>query len=36
MSGLDAIRETMRRDRVFDFMLDKTLPAVDVSHTVLL
>ncbi len=36
MSGLDAIRETIRRDRVFDFMLDKTLPAVDVSHTVLL
>ena len=36
MSGLDAIRETMRRDRVFDFMVDKTLPAVDVSHTVLL
>ena len=36
MSGLDAIRETMSRDRVFDFMLDKTLPAVDVSHTVLL
>ena len=36
MIGLDAIRETMRRDRVFDFMLDKTLPAVDVSHTVLL
>lgn len=36
MSGLDAIRETMRQDRVFDFMLDKTLPAVDVSHTVLL
>ncbi|MBT3832799.1 MAG: urea ABC transporter ATP-binding protein UrtD [Gammaproteobacteria bacterium] len=26
----------MRRDRVFDFMLDETLPAVDVSHGVLL
>jgi urea transport system ATP-binding protein len=36
MSGLDEIRETMRRDRVFDFMLDEKLPAVDVSHTVLL
>jgi urea transport system ATP-binding protein len=36
MIGLDAIRETMRRDRVFDFMLDEKLPAVDVSHSVLL
>jgi urea transport system ATP-binding protein len=36
MSGLDEIRETMRRDRVFDFMLNEKLPAVDVSHTVLL
>lgn len=36
MSSLDAFREVMRRDRVFDFMLDETLPAVDVSHGVLL
>ena len=36
MTGLDAFREVMRRDRVFDFMLDETLPAVDVSHGVLL
>ncbi|MEO2181578.1 MAG: urea ABC transporter ATP-binding protein UrtD [bacterium] len=36
MTRLDAFREVMRRDRVFDFMLDETLPAVDVSHGVLL
>ena len=36
MTSLDAFREVMRRDRVFDFMLDETLPAVDVSHGVLL
>lgn len=36
MSSLDAFREVMRRDRVFDFMLDETLPAIDVSHGVLL
>jgi len=36
VSSLDAFREVMRRDRVFDFMLDETLPAVDVSHGVLL
>ena len=36
MTSLDAFREVMRRDRVFDFMLDETLPAVDVSHRVLL
>ncbi len=36
MTSLDAFREMMRRDRVFDFMLDETLPAVDVSHGVLL
>ena len=36
MTSLDAFREVMRRDRVFDFMLDETLPAVDVAHGVLL
>ena len=36
MTSLDAFRKVMRRDRVFDFMLDETLPAVDVSHGVLL
>jgi urea transport system ATP-binding protein len=36
VTSLDAFREVMRRDRVFDFMLDETLPAVDVSHGVLL
>ena len=36
MTSLDAFREVMRRDRVFNFMLDETLPAVDVSHGVLL
>jgi urea transport system ATP-binding protein len=36
VTRLDAFREVMRRDRVFDFMLDETLPAVDVSHGVLL
>jgi urea transport system ATP-binding protein len=36
VSSLDAFREVMRRDRVFDFMLDETLPAIDVSHGVLL
>ena len=36
MTSLDTFRETMRRDRVFDFMLDETLPSVDVSHGVLL
>lgn len=36
MTSLDTFRETMRRDRVFDFMLDETLPTVDVSHGVLL
>jgi len=36
VTSLDAFREMMRRDRVFDFMLDETLPAVDVSHGVLL
>lgn len=36
MTSLDSFREVMRRDRVFDFMLDETLPAVDVSHGVLL
>jgi len=36
VTSLDAFREVMRRDRVFDFMLDETLPAVDVAHGVLL
>lgn len=36
MTSLDAFREVMRRDRVFDFMLDETLPVVDVAHGVLL
>lgn len=36
MKPLDPVRELMRRDRVFDFMLDEQLPAVDVSHDVLL
>ncbi len=36
MAGLEAFRETMRRDRVFDFMRDETLPPVNVSHRVLL
>jgi urea transport system ATP-binding protein len=36
VAGLEAFRETMRRDRVFDFMRDETLPPVNVSHRVLL
>ena len=43
MKSLDNLRQTMRRDRVFDFMLDKTRPImpgtrpvkegeVDVTH----
>ncbi len=36
MTRLDTFRETMRRDRVFDFVLDERLPSVDVSHGVLL
>jgi urea transport system ATP-binding protein len=36
VTSLDVFREVMRRDRVFDFMLDETLPPVDVSHGVLL
>lgn len=36
MKMLDPLRETMRRDRVFDFMLPDDMPLVDVSHEVLL
>lgn len=36
MNSLDALRETMRRDRVFDFMLDESFPPVNISHGVLL
>ena len=34
MKALDQLRETMRRDRVFDFMLDKQLPAMPGTHRV--
>lgn len=36
MTMLDSFRQTMRRDRVFDFMLPDDMPLVDVSHEVLL
>jgi len=34
MKALDNLRETMRRDRVFDFMLDKQVSAMPGTHTV--
>ncbi|MBT8149596.1 MAG: urea ABC transporter ATP-binding protein UrtD [Gammaproteobacteria bacterium] len=36
MKTLDSLRDTMRRDRVFEFMIEDALPPVDVSHNVLL
>ncbi|MET0015098.1 MAG: urea ABC transporter ATP-binding protein UrtD [Sedimenticola sp.] len=36
MNALDNLRETMRRDRVFDFMLDTSGLEVDVSHGTIL
>jgi urea transport system ATP-binding protein len=36
MKALDQLRETMRRDRVFDFMLQTTGLAVDLSHGTML
>ncbi len=36
MQALDSLREVVRRDRVFDFMAEEMLPAVDVSKEVLL
>ncbi|NNL57530.1 MAG: urea ABC transporter ATP-binding protein UrtD [Pseudomonadales bacterium] len=33
---MDSLRDTMRRDRVFEFMIEDALPPVDVSHNVLL
>ncbi|MET0117088.1 MAG: urea ABC transporter ATP-binding protein UrtD [Sedimenticola sp.] len=36
MNALDNLRETMRRDRVFDFMLDTRGLEVDVSHGTIL
>lgn len=36
MQSLDSFRELMRRDRVFDFLVEERLPAVDVSHEVIL
>ncbi len=34
--GLDSVRATMRRDRVFDFMLPADNPRLDISHNTLL
>lgn len=36
MQGLDQLKEVMRRDRVFDFLVPEAMPAVDVSKEVLL
>ena len=36
MNGLENLREVMRRDQVFDFMLQKTGLEVDVSHGTIL
>ncbi len=36
MESLDSLRELMRRDRVFDFLIPEQVPSVDVSHEVLL
>ena len=36
MKAVDQLRETMRRDRVFDFMVPKTGLEVDVSHGTIL
>ena len=36
MTGLENLREVMRRDQVFDFMLQKTGLEVDVSHGTIL
>jgi urea transport system ATP-binding protein len=36
MKALDSLREFSRRDMVFDFMIPDQMPAVDVSHDVLL
>ncbi len=36
MQSLNKVREFMRRDRVFDFLVPEPLPVVDVSHDVLL
>ena len=35
MKALDKLRETMRRDRVFDFMLEKQLPAMPGTRAVI-
>ncbi|MCG7905343.1 MAG: ABC transporter ATP-binding protein, partial [Candidatus Thiodiazotropha taylori] len=36
MKALDQLRNTMRRDRVFDFMLQTSGLEVDVSHGTIL
>ena len=36
MQVLDNLRQAVRRDRVFDFMVPEQLPEVDISHEVLL
>lgn len=36
MSMLDTVRETMRRDQVWPFLIEKQFPKVDISHQVIL
>ncbi len=36
MNGLAAVREFTRRDRVFDFMLPRVVPELDLSHGTIL
>lgn len=36
MSALDTLRESMRRDRVFDFLAPAHAPSIDVSHNIIL
>ncbi len=36
MSAVDRIRETWRRDKVFDFLIPPQIPNLDVSHNIIL